>query len=125
MLIGGDDLIIVNLDSRPEDDRFALHADINAPAGGLVGKIAGLKQDATLKIVGRGSWTKWAGSLSAAVDKKPLAQLAMEAANGQYHLSDTLQQTLLVGGMVDRLSDPRSEKRPEGKERRSWCRSGW
>src|SRR3546814_8588647 len=42
-VIGGEDRIIVNLDSRPDDDRFALHADINAPAGGLVGKIAGLK----------------------------------------------------------------------------------
>src|SRR3546814_20563020 len=40
-VIGGEDRIIVNLDSRPDDDRFALHADINAPAGGLVGKIAG------------------------------------------------------------------------------------
>src|SRR3546814_15088742 len=58
-VIGGEDRIIVNLDSRPDDDRFALHADINAPAGGLVGKIAGLKQDATLKIAGRGRWTKW------------------------------------------------------------------
>src|SRR3546814_2087298 len=94
-VIGGEDRIIVNLDSRPDDDRFALHADINAPAGGLVGKIAGLKQDATLKIEGRGSWTKWEGSLSAAVDKKPLAQLAMEAAKGQYHLSGTLQPQLI------------------------------
>src|SRR3546814_9113827 len=68
--------------------------------------IAGLKQDATLKIERRGSWTKWEGSLSAAVDKKPLAQLAMEAAKGQYHLSGTLQPQLLVGGLVGRLSDP-------------------
>src|SRR3546814_15749518 len=110
---------------------------------------------ATLKIEGRGSWTKWEGSLSAAVDKKPLAQLAMEAAKGQYHLSGTLQPQLLVGGLVGRLSDPgvdidatgtfkkrvidgtlslkspalalttRSEERRVGKACVSTCRSRW
>src|SRR3546814_18762269 len=41
--IGGEDRIIVNLDSLPDADRFALHAEINPPAVGRAGTTPALK----------------------------------------------------------------------------------
>ncbi|MCF8707048.1 translocation/assembly module TamB domain-containing protein [Rhizorhapis sp. SPR117] len=106
-VLGGQDRIVLRIDSRPDDDTFDLQANVNAPAGGLIGSLAGLKQRAaTFKLDGEGSWTKWQGHVLATVDEHALADVGMEVANGHYRLSGTLQPQWLRGGLIGRLSMP-------------------
>lgn len=103
-VIGEEDRIVLNLDSRPDDDMFGLRADVNAPEGGLIGSLSGLTKPAALKVEGEGSWSKWDGTLSATLDEAALADLNLEAARGQYRLTGTVQPQLLRQGLIGRLS---------------------
>ncbi|MBK5265067.1 MAG: translocation/assembly module TamB domain-containing protein, partial [Alphaproteobacteria bacterium] len=114
-VIGGQDRVVLKIDSRPDDDRFDLQANVNAPAGGLIGSLAGLKQRAAaFKLDGDGSWTKWNGHLLATVDEHALADVGVEVANGRYRLSGTLQPQWLRGGLIGRLSMPQVRAEASG-----------
>lgn len=113
-VLGEEDRVVLQLDSRPDDDRFDLQADINAPAGGLIGSLAGLKKPAALTIDGDGSWTKWHGGLLATLDDEPLADLSMAAAKGQYSLTGQMRPQLLRGGLISRLSAPQLDVQASG-----------
>ena len=108
-VIGEEDRILLTLDSRPDEDMFDIRADVNAPENGLVGTLAGLKKHASLQIAGEGNWTRWKGALTARLDNKPLADLSMEAAKGQYRLTGAVQPQLLRPGLIGRLSEPNLE----------------
>ncbi|MEO7169193.1 MAG: hypothetical protein ABIY39_02335, partial [Sphingomonas sp.] len=68
-LDGGDRLALV-LDAVPDQDRLIVDARLNAPAGGIVAGIAGLKQPLAAQIDGRGSWSSWQGKAVAALGGK-------------------------------------------------------
>lgn len=105
-VMGENDRLVLKLDSRPDDDRFDMEADIRAPKGGLLGSLAGLKKEATVTIGGRGSWTRWNGRAEALLGNAPLADLTLEAVKGRYRLTGSLHPQLLRGGLIARMSTP-------------------
>lgn len=105
-VLGENDRVVLKLDSRPDDDRFDLKADVHAPKGGLLGTLAGLKKEASLVAGGRGSWSRWEGSAQASLEKEQIADLTLEAAKGQYRLTGILRPQYLRGGLIGRLSSP-------------------
>jgi translocation and assembly module TamB len=107
-LLDGSDSLVLALDSRPDDDRFDVDATVNAPRGGVLAAMAGLKQDANLRIDGKGSWTRWDGQAMASLDGAPALALKLAARSGNYRLSGTVEGRAMAGnGLVQRLAAPR------------------
>lgn len=113
--LDGKDALNIALDSRPDDDRFALDVTVNAPRGGVLAAMAGLRQDANLRIGGKGSWTRWDGRLSLSLDSVPAADLSLAARSGQYSATGSVEGAALAdGGLLRRLADPRLSLRATG-----------
>ena len=107
-VLNGEDALNLALDSRPDDDKFDLDVTVNAPRGGVLAIMAGLRQDANLRIQGRGSWTRWDGRLAGTLDGDPAIDLQLTARSGAYAATGTLEGSAMAGqGLVQRLSAPR------------------
>jgi len=113
--LDGEDSLQLALDSRPDQDRFDLDATVNAPKGGVLAAMAGLKQAGNLRVRGQGSWTKWDGRLAATRDGAPAADLRLSARSGAYAAAGTVEgRAIAGGGLVQRLSAPRLSLRAQG-----------
>lgn len=114
-VLGAEDALNIMLDSRPDDDRFDIDATINAPAGGVLAVMAGLRQDANLRIHGKGSWTRWDGRLAATLDGDPALDLGLAARSGAYSARGSIEGAAIAGrGLVRRLASPRLAVQAEG-----------
>ncbi|BBD98162.1 translocation/assembly module TamB [Sphingobium amiense] len=112
---GGGDLLAIALDSRPDNDRFSLDVTVNAPKGGVLATMAGLKQAANLRIGGKGSWTRWDGRLAATLDAVPAADFVLAARSGAYSARGTVEGKAIAGnGLLTRMADPRLAVRASG-----------
>lgn len=113
--LDGSDALTIALDSRPDDDRFKLDVTINAPKTGLLAAMAGLKQDANLRIGGKGSWSQWDGRLAATLDAAPAADVVLAVRSGAYSARGTIEGRAIAGdGLVRRLAAPRLAVRASG-----------
>ncbi|MDI1296160.1 MAG: translocation/assembly module TamB, partial [bacterium] len=113
--IDGDDALTLALDSRPDQDRFKLDVTVNAPKGGVLAAMAGLRQDANLRIGGKGSWSRWDGRLSATLDGQPAADMVLAARSGAYSARGSIEGRAMAGtGLIQRLSAPRLAVRADG-----------
>ena len=107
-VLNGEDALNIALDSRPDDDKFDLDVTVNAPKGGVLAVMAGLKQDANLRIHGKGSWTRWDGRLAGTLDSEPAIDLKLAARSGTYAATGTIEGSAIAGqGLFQRLSAPR------------------
>lgn len=107
-IIDGEDGLTIALDSRPDDDRFALDVSVNAPRGGVIAAMAGLRSDGNLRIAGKGSWSHWDGRLSATLNGTPAADLTLGARSGIYSARGSVESRAMTGGeLVQRLAAPR------------------
>ena len=107
-VLGQEDAINLALDSRPDDDRFDLDVTVNAPSGGVLATIAGLRQDGNLRIRGKGSWTRWDGRLAGTLDSNPAIDLMLSARSGTYSATGSIEASAIAGkGLVQRLAAPR------------------
>jgi translocation and assembly module TamB len=114
-VLDGADALNIALDSRPDQDRFNLDVTVNAPKGGVLAAMAGLRQDANLRINGKGSWTRWNGRLAATLDGDPAIDLRLTARSGAYSATGTIEGSAIAGqGLVQRLSAPRLAIRANG-----------
>jgi translocation and assembly module TamB len=105
--LDGDDSILLALDSRPDDNRFDVDVTVNAPKGGVIAAMAGLRQDANLRVEGLGSWQQWNGQAMASLDGKPALALKLAARAGQYRLSGTVEGAAIAGNsLIQRMSAP-------------------
>ncbi len=104
-LDGGDRLALV-LDAVPDQDRLIVDARLNAPTGGIVAGMAGLKQPLVARIDGRGSWSSWQGQAQAVLGGKPLAALDLTGRNGTFTARGPLHPGLILAGPVERLTAP-------------------
>jgi len=101
------DRLALDLDSRPDDDRFGLTARLDAPATGLIAALTGIARPATLAVDGKGSYTHWRGTLAADLASAPLARLALGADGGAFTAKGTLAPAALTGpGLVAQLTGP-------------------
>ena len=82
----GGDRFALKLDAVPEDNRFDLDLDLNAPGDGVIAALAGLTEPLQMKLAGKGSWAKWNGQLTAALAGKSLANIAVTGTDGTFNL---------------------------------------
>jgi len=107
-VLDGSDALLLALDSRPDDNKFDVDVTVNAPRGGVLASMAGLRQDANLRVRGKGSWTQWRGGLMATLDRKPAAAMRILAERGQYTLTGNVEGAAIAGnGLVQRMTAPR------------------
>lgn len=113
--LDGGDLLAIGLDSRPDDDRFSLDVTVNAPRGGVLATMAGLRQTANLRIGGKGGWSRWDGRLAATLDAEPVAGFVLAARSGAYSARGTIEGKAIAGaGLLRRVADPRLDVRANG-----------
>jgi len=91
---GGGDRLALVLDAVPDDNKLDLDVRLNAPVGGVVATVAGLKAPLTAQIGGRGSWQAWRGQVQAQLGGQPLANLALTARDGTFNLRGPTRPSL-------------------------------
>lgn len=104
-VLGGGDRLRLVLDAVPDDDRLSIDLALNAPAGGVIAGMAGLKAPLAVQVGGRGSWTAWNGRAQAVLGGQPLADLAIAAHNGTFTLRGPVRPGLVAPALA-RLTAP-------------------
>lgn len=87
--VDGADRLALLLDAAPDADRFDIDLNLDAPAGGLIGTMAGFDQDLLLEMDGQGSWSHWQGNLVGQMGGAPLVNARLTAQDGRYRLAGT------------------------------------
>ncbi len=102
-LADGNDSIRIMLEAVPNRDRFALKANIDAPAGGVIAALAGLDASYRARLDGKGSWSKWNGTLDLDRGSTALAKLALAVREGNARVSGQLYPQPLLTGLAAEL----------------------
>lgn len=107
--VAGGDLLAVRLDAVPDKDKLDIALRLNAPVGGLVAGLAGVKAPLTFSITGDGSWKSWKGQAVGTLGGGELADLAITAQSGTFHVRGTTRPGLYMKGPVERLASPQMD----------------
>lgn len=114
--VSGRDSLVLLLDSRPDENRFNVEIAIDAPARGLLATMAGLKQDANLRLEGKGDWAAWDGRLVATLDRKSAAGLDIQLRKGAFQIEGAVSgAAIATRGVLARLASPQTQVRAEGR----------
>ncbi|MGE4430798.1 MAG: translocation/assembly module TamB domain-containing protein [Sphingobium sp.] len=114
--VQGDDRLVLALDSRPDDNRFNIDLTVNAKAGGLISTMAGLSQDANVRLEGKGDWTRWDGRLIATLDRKSAAGLDIGLRKGDWKIEGTIAGSAIANdGLLARLTSPQLSINAQGR----------
>ncbi|HEY0624488.1 translocation/assembly module TamB domain-containing protein [Sphingomonas sp.] len=103
---GGGDRLALVLDAVPDANKLDMRADLNAPVGGLVAGLAGLKAPLAARLDGRGSWERWQGRATGTLGGAALADLRIAARKGNFQVRGTTRPGLILKGPVERLTAP-------------------
>lgn len=101
---GGDRLDLA-LDAVPEANRLALRLALDAPRGGVIAALLGLKQPLVLRAGGAGDWPAWNGTFAADLAGQPLARLVLAARSGTFSARGSANPARVLGGAGARLLD--------------------
>ena len=102
----GGDRLTLRLDSEPDRDKFDAAAVVDAPAGGVLAAMTGVKRQLLLRLGGQGSWSDWRGRLIASTDAHALADLALGAHSGRYDVQGVAYPALLAPPSAAELLTP-------------------
>ncbi|MES2290636.1 MAG: translocation/assembly module TamB domain-containing protein [Pseudomonadota bacterium] len=104
--VAGSDRLVLRLDSAPDKNIFDVAATLDAPSGGVIGGMLGVKQPLALRLGGDGTWTSWKGALTAKYGTGELAKLDLTARSGRYDLDGVIRPSLMVTGRLPALIGP-------------------
>lgn len=90
------DRLRLNVNAVPDDNLLDLAARLDAPADGLLMRLAGLEQPLHLTLAGKGDWTRWRGALDGTLGGKTLGHLALAADAGRFRVKGTLHPALVL-----------------------------
>lgn len=112
--LGGSDRLHAYLDSEPKADRFVAQLDYNAPKGGVLATLLGMRESLAMRVNGQGRYTEWHGAARADLGKVNLADLAMTNRAGRYGFTGLIHPATLVGQPVLRITGNDVQVRGEG-----------
>ena len=69
--VAGGDRLKLLLDAVPDANKLDVDVRLDAPTGGVVSTIAGLKAPLTVRVGGKGSWASWQGRALATLGTGP------------------------------------------------------
>lgn len=102
----GRDALVARIDARPDDDAFALDGRLSAPTDGVTARLLHFDSPLSIDIGGRGSWSKWHGTVRGAYGDARLADLALAANAGKFTVKGKAAPGLVIGGLVRKLGSP-------------------
>lgn len=105
-LTDGTDRLAVKIDAMPDQNRLMIDAMVDAPANGAIAALAGLGQDMSASIKGRGDWDFWQGKLAATLGDAEFAALDINQREGQVRIGGFLRPAPLVGSSYARALGP-------------------
>ena len=105
--IAGGDRLHLKLDAVPEQNKLDVDLKLDAPVGGVVATMGGLKAPLTATVDGRGSWKAWQGRALATLGGGQLANVTVNARDGHIELRGFATPGLYLQGPVERLTAPR------------------
>ncbi|MBJ7437623.1 MAG: translocation/assembly module TamB domain-containing protein [Sphingopyxis sp.] len=100
------DALALLLDAVPDDNRFAVTADVTAPTGGVLAAMGGFDETLTAKLAGRGDWKVWDGNLTSNLGAAPLARLALTGRDGIFGVKGTARASRFFQGPTAALLGP-------------------
>ena len=104
--IAGGDRLRLRLDAVPDQDKLDVDVRLQAPTGGVVATMAGLKAPLQVVVDGGGGWTRWAGRARATLGGGELANLNVTARDGHIEVRGLTRPGLYLEGPVERLTAP-------------------
>ena len=105
--VAGGDRLKLTLDAVPDANKLNVDIRLDAPTGGVVATIAGLKAPLTVRVGGKGSWASWQGHALATLGAGQLADLGVTERSGHIGIRGVTRPGLyLPGGAVDHLTAP-------------------
>ena len=105
-LADGSDRLAVMIDAIPDQNRLMINGDIVAPAGGAIAALAGLTQDMSASVRGRGDWDFWEGKLAARLGDRELTALDINQREGQVRIRGFVRPEPLIGNSFTRALGP-------------------
>ncbi|SFP36812.1 translocation/assembly module TamB domain-containing protein [Sphingomonas rubra] len=104
--IAGGDRLVLRLDAVPDRDKLDVDVKLQAPVGGLVASMAGLKAPLAVSVDGGGGWKNWVGRARATLGGGELANLGVTSRNGHIKVRGLTRPGLYLEGPVERLTAP-------------------
>lgn len=102
----GGDAFVVKLDAVPEKNRLDIDLKLDAPTGGVIAALGGLKQPLSLDLGGRGSWASWDGGLKGKFGATDLADLKLSARDGTFSVKGPTRIASMFTGPTAKLLGP-------------------
>ena len=104
--VAGGDRLVLRLDAVPDDNKLDVNVKLQAPTGGVVATMGGLKAPLSVSVDGRGSWASWQGRALATLGGGELANLSLSSRNGRIEVRGPTRPGLYLQGPVERLTAP-------------------
>ncbi|WP_374942698.1 translocation/assembly module TamB domain-containing protein [Sphingomonas sp.] len=104
--VAGGDRLVLRLDAVPDEDKLDVNVKLQAPVGGVVATMAGLKAPLAVSVDGRGGWQSWAGRATATLGGGQLADLGVTSRSGHIEVRGVARPGLYLEGPVERLTAP-------------------
>ncbi|MDR2856382.1 MAG: hypothetical protein LBV50_00855, partial [Novosphingobium sp.] len=95
---GGGDRVTLVLDAVPAANRLGIEVGLNAPQGGVIATLAGLRQPLAVRVAGQGDWKRWAGRLNADLGGQELARFRLAAHSGTFAIRGPARLAMLTTG---------------------------
>ncbi|MFM1981350.1 MAG: hypothetical protein RJB22_69 [Pseudomonadota bacterium] len=100
------DHVQLRLDVVPDQNRFDADLRLDTPRNGLFGAMIGTRDPVALRLAGDGTWTQWAGQLTARRAGSEVARLALSARAGRYAVQGRVAPAALPAGRLRTLAGP-------------------
>jgi len=107
MTSAGDDAKI-QLHAEPAKGTFRLSVRVDAPAGGLIGRLAGAQRPLEVRVFGRGDYERWLGALRIASGDVRTAELQLSMRSGTFDGQGNLRLATVTRGRLQRLAGERT-----------------
>jgi translocation and assembly module TamB len=102
------DRLTARLDAIPDKDRLDMALLLDGPADGLASGLMGINAPVKAKLDGKGSWTRWAGTVKAEAGGNRSADLAISATNGKFSANGEIVPGAVSGdNMLGNLLAPK------------------
>ncbi|NVD45485.1 translocation/assembly module TamB domain-containing protein [Qipengyuania atrilutea] len=102
--LGERDRVYLDLDARPDDDRFDLALDYRAPEGGVVAGLLGVAADYRAIATGEGRWSNWRGALLLRRDEERLGAFRLTNRSGRFGLVGQANLEDITSGLAQRAA---------------------
>ena len=81
------DRLAGHFDAVPDKDRLDMALVLDGPADGLTSGLLGLNAPVTLRLDGKGTWSKWDGTVNAEAGRNRRADLSVAARSGKFSVA--------------------------------------